>query len=95
MGILRRIAKVFEEFSWNALPEDKVPAWVKKAEEKWTMQLYRSGGLLYGRRKHFAGKSFVYRIWFEMGYSQGEIIRHYYRKTRKNNTVNNPTELKN
>jgi hypothetical protein len=57
----------------------KPPKWVQKATDNY----YNKCSIRpYDKIKHFKGRTYVYKIWFET-ITQGEIKIHYYRKKLK------------
>lgn len=64
---------------WSTLTEDQFPDWVKRAADKF--ELHYSNGRPYDVTKHFVGRTFVYRVFYEAA-GQGQVERHYYKKKK-------------
>jgi hypothetical protein len=63
---------------WKELKEKDVPAWVKRATDRYCN---RRRTRPYDETKHFVGRHYIYRIYFEM-IGQAQIQRHYFRKKK-------------
>jgi len=63
---------------WSELREKDVPRWVRRKADAF---YDRRGVRPYNKRRYYKGKTYIYKVWFEM-IGQGQIKTHYYRKIR-------------
>ncbi len=76
MNLFRSI--LYQLNGWERVKEDSIPLWVNLASEKYFLKWGRP----YYTLKHFKGKTFVYRVYYETAPYQPDFTQTVWKKKR-------------